>query len=142
MDNLGGNAMLKRIDGLLRVLAVSLVAVLISVGVMGAEAQANGDRLIQAPQSLIAYSLDYEMDKARGDQTIEHYGEPVREVVEQTLRNNVNHPDSKETAKNSYKRKSFLNNVLPERNSAGKKFSQEDFSEMRKIEHPRDILQK
>lgn len=134
--------MLKQINGLLRVLMVSLMAVLISVGFASAEAQANGDRLTQMPQSLIAYSLDYEMDRARGDQTIEHYGEPVREVVEETLRNNVNHPNSKATAENSYKRKSFLNDLLPNRNSAGKKFSQDDFSGMRKIEHPRDALQK
>ena len=134
--------MLKHINGLLRVLMVSLMAVLISVGFTIAEAQANSDRLAQMPQSLIAYSLDYEMDRARGDQTIEHYGEPVREVVEETLRNNVNHPNSKATAENSYKRKSFLNDLLPNRNSAGKKFSQDDFSGMRKIEHPRDALQK
>lgn len=134
--------MLKRMNGLLRALMVSLIAVLISVGFASAEAQANGDRLTQMPQSLIAYSLDYEMDRARADQTIEHYGEPVREVVEETLRNNVNHPDSKATAENSYKRKSFLNDLLPNRNSVGKKFSQDDFSGMRKIEHPRDVLQK
>ncbi|PZO15120.1 MAG: hypothetical protein DCF25_14135 [Leptolyngbya foveolarum] len=129
-------------NGLLRALMVSLIAVLISVGFASAEAQANGDRLTQMPQSLIAYSLDYEMDRARADQTIDHYGEPVREVVEETLRNNVNHPDSKATAENSYKRKSFLNDLLPNRNSVGKKFSQDDFSGMRKIEHPRDVLQK
>lgn len=134
--------MLKRMNGLLRALMVSLIAVLISVGFASAEAQANGDRLTQMPQSLIAYSLDYEMDRARADQTIDHYGEPVREVVEETLRNNVNHPDSKATAENSYKRKSFLNDLLPNRNSVGKKFSQDDFSGMRKIEHPRDVLQK
>ena len=134
--------MLKQMNGLLRILMVSLMALLISVGFASAEAEANSDRLTQMPQTLIAYSLDYEMDKARADQTIEHYGEPVREVVEETLRNNVNHPNSKATAENSYKRKSFLNDLLPNRNSAGKKFSQDDFSGMRKIEHPRDALQK
>ena len=95
-----------------------------------------------ASQTLIAYSLDYEMDRARGDQTIEHYGESVREPVEQAMRNNVNHPESKDTAENSYGRKSFLNKLLPERHSVGKEFSQDDFSSMRKISHPRDVLKK
>ena len=138
--------MLKNIDRLLngisRGLMVSLIAALISVGFASAEAQADSQQLTQTPQNLIAYSLDFGMDRARADQTIEHYGEPVRDVVEQTLRNNTNHPDSKETAENSYGRKSFLNNLLPERHSLGKEFSQDDFSGMRKIEHPRDILKK
>ena len=136
------NAMLKQINRLLRVLTVGLVAVLVSVGFAIAPAQANSDRLIQVPQSLIAYSVDYEMDKARAEQTIEHYGEPVREVVEEALQNNVNNPNSKETAENSYQRESPLNDLLPNRNSAGQKFSQDDFSEMQKIERPKDVLQK
>ena len=137
-----GNAMLKCMSGLLRGLMVSLVAVLISVGFASAQAQASSQQLTQAPQNLIAYSLDFGMDRARADQTIEHYGEPVRDVVEKTLRNNTNHPNSKETAENSYGRKSFLNNLLPERHSLGKEFSQDDFSSMRKIVHPRDKLKK
>ncbi len=120
----------------------SLIAVLISVGFASAEAQANGDRLTQIPQSLIAYNVDYEMDKARAEQTIEHYGEPIREVVEEALQNNVNNPDSKETAENSYQRESPLNDLLPNRNSAGQKFSQDDFSDMQEIERPEDVLQK
>lgn len=96
----------------------------------------------QSSQTLIAYSLDYDMDRATGDKTIEYYGEPVREAVEQALRNNVNHPDSKETAKNSYGRKSFLNDVLPNRNKAGKTFSQDDFAGMRKTDNPKERLRK
>lgn len=129
-------------DGLFRALMASLIAVLISVGFASAEAQANGDRLTQIPQSLIAYNVDYEMDKARAEQTIEHYGEPIREVVEEALQNNVNNPDSKETAENSYQRESPLNDLLPNRNSAGQKFSQDDFSDMQEIERPEDVLQK
>lgn len=149
---LGENLIRSGLNWLRRGLILA-VLLAVSVGLGGLEASADSfsaDKSLSAEryeiasdsQVLIAYSLDYEMDRARGDQTIEHYGEPVRDVVEQTLRNNVNHPNSKATAKNSYGRKSFLNKLLPERNSLGKKFSQDDFSGMRKIEHPRDVLKK
>lgn len=134
--------MLKYKKELLRALLGSLIAVFISGGFIIAEAQANSDRIAQRPQNLIAYSVDYEMDKARAEQTIEHYGEPVREVVEEALQNNVNNPDSKGTAENSYQRESPLNDLLPYRNSAGQEFSQDDFSKMQKIERPKDVLQK
>ena len=124
------------------VLVVIFVAA-IGVGGLSASAEsAAQDWIVQNPQTLVAYSLDYEMDRARGDQTIEHYGEAVREPVEQALKNNVNNPESKDTAENSYGRKSFWNNLLPNRHSAGKKFSQDDFSSMRKIVHPKDVLKK
>ena len=89
-------------------------------------------------QSLIAYNIDMGMDEARGEKTIEYHGEELREVVEQTLRNNVNHPESKDTAKNSYKRESALNNILPEKRSSA--FSKQDLSKLRETKHPKDIL--
>lgn len=82
----------------------------------------------------MAYNIDYGMDQARGAKTIEYYGEPVREIVEQTMKNNVNHPQPKATSQNSYKRESKLNNVLPERR--GKAFSLEKFLSMRATSNP------
>ena len=123
---------------------VVMVIVVASIGIGGLSASADAAPTwaAQGSQTLVAYSLDYEMDRARGDQTIEHYGEAVREPVEQALKNNVNNPESKDTAENSYGRKSFWNNLLPNRHSAGKNFSQDDFSGMRKIVHPKDVLKK
>ena len=124
---------------------VLMVILVTSIGMGGLSASADSATqgwLVQNSQPLVAYSLDYEMDRARGDQTIEHYGEAVREPVEQALRNNVNNPESKATAENSYGRKSFFNNLLPNRHSAGKTFSKDDFSSMRKIVHPKDVLKK
>jgi len=89
-------------------------------------------------QTLLAYNIDMGMDEARGEKTIEYHGEELREVVEQTLRNNVNHPESKDTAKNSYKRESALNDILPEKRSSA--FSKKDLSKLRETKHPRDIL--
>lgn len=135
--------MLVHINRLRRGLLLSLVAVVLSAALgTGAAIASPSETLLGSSQTLIAYSLDYEMDRARGDQTIEHYGESVREPVEQALRNNVNHPESKDTAENSYGRRSFLNNLLPQRHSVGKEFSQDDFSSMRKIVHPKDVLKK
>ena len=89
-------------------------------------------------QTLLAYNIDMGMDEARGEKTIEYHGEELREVVEQTLRNNVNHPESKDTAENSYKRESALNDVLPEKRSSA--FSKKELSQLRETKHPRDIL--
>lgn len=91
----------------------------------------------------LAYSIDYGLDQARGETTIEFYGdefqgESLREIVEQTLRNNDNHPDRKETAQNSYKRQSFLNDVLPEKRSTA--FSKDTLMKLRKTEHPKERL--
>ncbi len=82
----------------------------------------------------MAYNIDYGMDQARGEKTIEYYGEPLREIVEQTMQNNVNHPQPKSTSQNSYKRESKLNNLLPERR--GKAFSLERFLSMRQTSNP------
>ncbi len=84
--------------------------------------------------SAAAYNIDYGMDQARGEKTIEYYGEPLREIVEQTMQNNVNHPQPKSTSQNSYKRESKLNNLLPERR--GKAFSLERFLSMRQTSNP------
>lgn len=119
------------VSGLQRglVLPVLLIASLViaSLGLGGLDARAD---------SLLAYSVDYEMDKARVEKTVDHYGEPIRDVIEQAVENNENNPNSKETAENSYQRESALNEVLPERNSLGEKFSKEDFSGMRKTSDP------
>ena len=78
------------------------------------------------------------MDIARVEQTIEHYGEEIRDVVEQALRNNVNNPESKDTAQNTYQRQSTMNDLLPERRSTA--FSTEDLRNLKNTEHPRERL--
>ena len=88
--------------------------------------------------SASAYGLDYEMDLARVEKTIEFYGEELREIVEQAIRNNDTHPDRKETAENSYRRQSFLNEVLPQKRSSA--FSKDMLLQLRKTEHPRERL--
>lgn len=82
----------------------------------------------------MAYNIDYGMDQARGAKTIEYYGEPVREIVEQTMKNNVNHPEPKPTSQNSYQRESKLNTLLPERR--GEAFSLDRFLSMRETSNP------
>ncbi|MGB7084939.1 MAG: hypothetical protein WBD47_05265 [Phormidesmis sp.] len=91
-----------------------------------------------APENsvLIAYSVDYEMDKARVEKTVEHYGESVQPMVEQAIKNNEDNPSSKDTAENSYKRESPLNDLLPE--SWGQSFDQADLSDMRSTDNPRE----
>ena len=94
--------------------------------------------------TLLAYNIDYGMDQARGEQTLEYYeddedfGDKLREIIERTLRNNENHPESKETAKNSYKRESALNDILPEKRSSA--FTKDDLSKLRKTQNPKDLL--
>lgn len=82
----------------------------------------------------IAYSVDYEMDKARVEKTIEHYGDPVKPIVEQAIKNNENNPNSKDTAENSYQRESPLNPILPER--LGNTFTKDDLLEMSGTDDP------
>ncbi|MBE9062656.1 hypothetical protein [cf. Phormidesmis sp. LEGE 11477] len=76
----------------------------------------------------LAYNVDLDMDEARAEKTIEHYGEPVRDIVEDALDNNVNNPDSKPTAENTYERESPLSDILPEK--IGEKFSKDDLANM------------
>ncbi len=78
--------------------------------------------------TLLAYSVDYEMDKARAEKTIEHYGEGMRPIVEDALDNNEKNPESKATAENSYERESALNDILPEK--VGESFAEEDLVDM------------
>lgn len=85
-----------------------------------------------------AYSIDYEMDQARGEKTIEYYGESLREIVEQTLRNNDGHPEPKETAQNSYRRQGFLNDVLPQKRKSA--FDKDRLMQLRQTENPKDRL--
>ena len=80
--------------------------------------------------NLVAYSVDYEMDKARAEKTVEHYGEPIRDIVEGALENNEENPNSKPTAQNSYQRESPLNDVLPKK--IGDSFSQKELSDMQR----------
>ncbi|MGB3293638.1 MAG: hypothetical protein WBB01_11685 [Phormidesmis sp.] len=68
------------------------------------------------------------MDKARMEKTVEHYGEPVRDIVQQATQNNENNPERKSTAKNTYERESPLNELLPKK--IGKDFSKEDLENM------------
>ncbi len=94
-----------------------------------------GGLIMAAPQGdAIAYSVDYEMDQARVEKTIEHYGEPVRPIVEKAIKNNENNPNSKDTAENTYKRESPLNSILPEQ--IGETFSKEDLLEMSGTDNP------
>ena len=101
-------------------------------------AVSQSDMQLVAMQPIVAYNIDFGMDLARVDQTIEYYGEEMRGVVEQALRNNVNHPNSKDTAENSYQRQTALNELLPERRSSA--FSKEELTNLKKIEHPRERL--
>ncbi len=82
--------------------------------------------------AIVAYDIDYEMDEARKEKTIEHYGEGIRDIVEDATANNVNNPESKPTAENSYEREGPLNEVLPEQ--IGKDFSKEELVNMDKSE--------
>ncbi len=126
----------------LTILAIGLVvAMTFTVGVDNAAAAPYSTGVVarlQTAQPLVAYNIDYGMDLARVERTIEHYGEKIRDVVEQALRNNENHPESKDTARNSYRRESALNDVLPERRNSA--FSKNDLSNLRQTEHPRDRL--
>lgn len=112
----------------LKVLVGSLVLAVILVS--GAVMNRVGTIAPRTAPTLLAYNVDLEMDKARVEKTVEHYGEPIRDIVEQAARNNENAPDSKSTAENSYERESPLNDILPE--SVGKKFSQGDLKDMEK----------
>ncbi len=80
--------------------------------------------------NVIAYSVDYEMDKARAEKTVEHYGEPIRDIVEGALENNEENPDSKSTAQNTYQRENPLNEILPKK--IGDSFSQKELSDMQR----------
>lgn len=63
---------------------------------------------------LLAYNIDIDMDKAREEKTVDHYGESIRDIVQSANENNVNNPDSKDDAKTTYRRESKLNDLLPE----------------------------
>lgn len=122
---------------LLGIVAVAVISFL-GVGEQGAIASPLNVQQANLQQPVVAYNIDFGMDLARVEQTIEHYGEEIREVVEQALLNNVNHPESKETAENSYQRQSALNDLLPEARSSA--FSKDELTQLRKTEHPRERL--
>lgn len=87
---------------------------------------------------IVAYNIDFGMDLAAAEQTIEYYGEEIREIVENALMNNENHPESKDTAKNSFQRESALNDLLPEKRSSA--FSKDELTSLKKMNHPKDLL--
>ena len=132
------NSFCRRIKGwadLTVAVAAVLVVLLVAEGAWAEGAIASP---LTSTQPVVAYNIDFGMDIARIEQTIEHYGEEIREVVEQALMNNVNHPESKDTAENTYQRKTALNDLLPERRSSA--FSTDDLIDLKKTEHPRDRL--
>ncbi|NEP15749.1 MAG: hypothetical protein F6J97_02475 [Leptolyngbya sp. SIO4C1] len=104
---------------------------LIAACVLAAGLIATMPSAIAAPldTALLAYNIDLEMDKAREEKTVEHYGEPIRDIVQSANQNNENNPERKPTAKSTYERESPLNEALPEQ--LGKDFSQ---SELRQLE--------
>lgn len=104
----------------------------------GGVATAQSMSPVVEEQTQLAYNIDFGMDLARAEQTIEYYGEELRDLVEQALRNNQNHPESKDTAKNSYQRESTLNDVLPEKRSSA--FSKDDLVNLRSTKNPKDLL--
>jgi hypothetical protein len=83
----------------------------------------------------IAYNIDLEMDKAREEKTVEHYGEGIRDLVEDANKNNVNAPDSKPTAQSTYERSNPVIDVLPKERST--RFSKEELQDMKKGERNR-----
>ncbi len=87
-----------------------------------------GWRAATESPTLLAYNIDQEMDQARKEKTVEHYGEGIRDIVEDATENNVNNPNSKPTAESTYERESPLNDVLPKQ--IGKDFSEEDLADM------------
>jgi len=116
----------------------SMASVLvIFVTVLGACGPALASPL-RTQQPIVAYNIDFGMDLAAAEQTIEYYGEEIRELVENALMNNENHPESKDTAKNSFQRESALNNLLPEKRSSA--FSKEELTNLKKMNHPKDML--
>lgn len=116
-----------------RLVAIATIAGLL-VSLVGLSASGAGypighTSLAETPTAnWIAYNVDLEMDKARKEKTVEHYGESIRDVVEQATQNNENNPDGKPTAKNTYERESQLNEVLPEK--IGEGFSQKDLKNL------------
>lgn len=127
--------MRKRMGGLVCRWMISVLIVCVAAFGISRPAVAAG---LSIQQPVVAYNIDFGMDLARIEQTIEHYGEEIREVVEQALLNNENHPESKDTAKNSYQRVSVLNDILPEKRSSA--FSKDDLTNLRKTKHPRELL--
>lgn len=115
-----------------------MVAVLVVLATAVGFGGVAGAATLPTRQPILAYNIDFDMDSATAEKTIEYYGEELRELVEQALRNNQNHPERKSTAKNSYQRESALNDLLPEARSSA--FSKETLSDLRKTKNPKDVL--
>jgi hypothetical protein len=138
---------------LMRLVVITISIGVVTFGIADGSAVFGGGAAITQPLSgrgsfsstpLLAYSIDYGMDQARGEKTIEYYaemyGESLRDLIEQTLRNNEDHPDSKPTAQNTFRRESFFNDLLPKQRSTA--FSKEDLLKLRTTENPREKLRK
>ena len=82
--------------------------------------------------SMLAYNVDIDMDRARKEQTVDHYGEGIGELVQDAIDNNADNPNAKPTAENTYQRDTTLNEVLPETlpEAIGKDFSQKALEKM------------
>ena len=126
------------LDSLYRRVGAGAIAFLLILLTSVGNAQPASAAPLPKTPPIVAYNIDFDMDSATAEKTIEYYGEELRDLVEQALRNNQNHPERKSTAKNSYQRESALNDILPEaRNSA---FSKETLSDLRKPKNPKDLL--
>ena len=119
---------------IIRIVITLLIALSLSLAIAwGSQyaARSTTNSLAQeAPKNWVAYDVDYEMDQARVEKTIEHYGEQMKPIVEQAIKNNEENPESKATAENSYEREGLLNEQLPE--SVGETFSKKELVEMDK----------
>ena len=115
-----------------RLIVSLLFALVVAIGIIASSRYVisitTGDPVKKAPDNWVAYSIDYEMDKARAEKTVEHYGEGMRPFVKKALKNNEENPNRKPTAENTYQRESPLNELLPER--IGKTFSKTDLLDM------------
>lgn len=93
---------------------------------------------MQALSGAVAYNIDIDMDKAREETTVDHYGEGIREFVQDANGNNVNNPQAKPTAENTYPRETSLDDALPQvlpevfSKITGEDFSQSDLQTMEK----------
>ena len=119
-----------------------IILSLITTLIKGVDKQSEQD-ILQLPlsdgissnwsyDSILAYNVDIDMDRAREEQTVNHYGEGIREFVEDAIDNNADNPNAKPTAENTYQRDTALNKVLPETfpEAIGKDFSQKTLEKM------------
>jgi len=116
-----------------RLILTLLFALAVGIGIVSGSRYVisitSGEPVKKTPDNWVAYSVDYEMDKARAQKTVKHYGEGLRPFVKEVLKNNEENPNRKPTAENTYQRESPLNELLPER--IRKTFSKTELLEMK-----------